>query len=317
MTEAKIAAAICTYDRYDLLPKAIDSLTKQTLGSDAYKILVVDNSPDHDGASTFSKRLEAVANLTYIVEKTPGLSNARNVSAALCATPYIAFIDDDAIASPGWLEAILTVFEGHGSRTDIVGGRVNPIWGAPRPPWLHDAMLASLSIVDYGDATRPAAAEEWFAGTNVAFRTSAILSNGGFATNLGRVGSGISLLSNEEVELVGRIRAAGGESIYAPLASVHHLVDPQRLTRAWFRKRYAWQAVSDLTMDPDRFADAAKDYWKGILGYFNSLPPHLRTVRGLLHQTDNPEVFRRQCGAVYMITGMVLAGCEDVLIEHH
>lgn len=315
MTKAKIAAAICTYDRYDVLPKAIDSVTKQTLASEQYKILVIDNSPDHERARAFGKRFEAVTNLTYVVERTPGLSNARNVSAALCDTPYISFMDDDAIASPGWLAEILRVFELHGPQTAIVGGRVHPIWAAPQPPWLHDSMLGHLSIVDYGDETRPPAPGEWFAGTNVSFRATAILSNGGFATNLGRIGSGTSLLSNEEVHLVELIRAAGGRLIYAPQASVEHLVDPQRLTRAWFRKRFAWQAVSDFTMDPGRFVDAAKNHSKGVLGYFNSLPPHLRTIRGLAYETDDPEVFRWQCGAVYMIISMMLSGFEDGILD--
>ena len=315
MTQAIITAAICTYDRYDLLPKAIDSLTRQSLGSDQYRILVIDNSPNHERAQAFGKRFEAVPNLTYVVENTPGLSNARNVAAKLCATPYIAFMDDDAIANSGWLEEIVRAFERFGSNTAIVGGRVFPIWVAPRPPWLHNTMLGSLSIIDYGDETRPAEPDEWFAGTNISFRTDAIVSNHGFATNLGRIGSGTSLLSNEEVKLVELIRTTGDRLIYAPLASVQHLVDPKRLTRAWFRKRFAWQAVSDFTMDPTRFANAAQGYWKGVLDYFNSLPPHLRTIRGLFHDTDDPEVFHWQCGAVYMITSMMLAGCEDVILE--
>ena len=50
MTGATITAAVCTYDRYDLLPKAIDSLTRQSLNSSQYRILVIDNSPDHQRA---------------------------------------------------------------------------------------------------------------------------------------------------------------------------------------------------------------------------------------------------------------------------
>ena len=41
----------------------------------------------------------AIPNLTYVVEETPGLSNARNVAARLIRAPIIAFMDDDAIAS--------------------------------------------------------------------------------------------------------------------------------------------------------------------------------------------------------------------------
>ena len=144
------------------------------------------------------------------------------------------------------------------------------------------------------------------------FRTSAILGHGGFATNLGRIGSGASLLSNEEFQLVQRIRAAGGGLVYAPDAQVSHLAEAKRLTRSWFRKRAAWQAVSDFTMEPDRFLAEAPGQWEGTVGYFNALPPHLRTIRGLVHDTDDPELFRWQTGAIYMLTIMMLAGFQGV-----
>ena len=176
-------------------------------------------------------------------------------------------------------------------------------------------MLGSLSIIDYGDETRPAGPDEWFAGTNISFRTDAIISNRGFATNLGRVGSGTSLLSNEEVQLVELIRAMGDGLIYAPLTSVQHLVDPKRLTRAWFRKRFAWQAVSDFTMDPTNSPMRHRAIGKGcstistacrlICGRYAACTTTLTTPRGS----------HWQCGAVYMITSMMLAGCEDVILE--
>jgi hypothetical protein len=46
------------------------------------------------------------------------------------------------------------------------------------------------------------------------------------------------------------LRAAGHEIGYAPAAAVEHCIDPSRLTQAWFRRRAAWQAVSDYLMDP-------------------------------------------------------------------
>jgi glucosyl-dolichyl phosphate glucuronosyltransferase len=198
----------------------------------------------------------------------------------------------------------------------IVGGRVDPLWGAPRPPWLHDSMVASLSVIDWGGETRVAKADEWFAGTNIAFRTKAILDHGGFATNLGRIGSGASLLSNEEVQLLERIRTARGRLVYAPDASVKHLVEPKRLTRSWFRKRSAWQALSDFTMDPERFSGEAPQYWKDVVSYFNALPPYERTMRGMALDTDDPDLFRWQLGAIYNMTIITMAGYEGVTLDH-
>jgi glycosyltransferase involved in cell wall biosynthesis len=313
----RITISICTYDRYDVLPKAIESAEQQSADCGLYRIMVVDNSPDHARARAMGKRFSSVPNLSYVVEEIPGLSNARNVSASQCGTEFIAFMDDDAIASRTWVEEILKAFDAFGPTAAIVGGRVDPIWGAPRPPWVHDAMLGSLSVVNWGGDTRIAEIKEWFAGTNITFRTARILSHGGFATNLGRIGSGQSLMSNEEVHLIERIREAGDKLIYAPDAYVNHLVEPKRLTQDWFRKRAAWQAVSDFMMDPRRHSRDVSAYWKDTIKYFNSLPPHERTIRGFLWETDDPDVFRWQTSAIYMMTIMSLAGFEGAANELH
>lgn len=307
--------SICTYDRYDVLPKAIESALRQSMPQDEYDVFVVDNSPDHKKATTFGKKFSDIPNLKYVVEKTPGLSHARNLSADLTKSRFIAFMDDDAVASPNWLSEILAAFDSFGESAMIVGGRVDPLWGAPRPPWLHDSMLGNLSVVNWGGEAREALPGEWFAGTNIAFRTSAIVDNGGFSENLGRSGSGSALLSNEELQLVERVRSQGGKLIYAPNALVDHLVDPRRLSRTWFRKRSSWQAVSDFLMDADKHSGEAGSHWGGILGYFNALPPHERTIRGLLYDTNDPDLFRWQLGAIYMLTMANLAGFQGVSLE--
>jgi len=315
MSAPDIALCICTYDRYDLLPGAIRSALGQSLAADRYEILVIDNSPDARRAALFSQKFADAPNLRYVIEKTPGLSNARNVAASLAKAPVIAFMDDDAVADERWAAELLRAYEISGPGAMIVGGRVDPIWAAPRPAWVHDSMLGNLSIVDWGGDTRIAAPDEWVAGANISFRTAAILDNGGFPLNLGRIGSGSALLSNEEIQLVERIRAAGGQLIYAPLARVNHLVDVRRLKREWFRKRAAWQALSDYMMNPDGQAVEARKHWPQLLKYFNALPPHERTIRGFAHETDDPDLFNWQTGAIYMMTTVLLAGFGGVELD--
>jgi len=311
----RISVAICTHNRYDLVSKAVASAAAQDLPPDQFHILVIDNSPDTERAAAFGSRFEGIENLSYVHETTPGLSNARNLAAVTCGTEFISFLDDDAIASPQWLREVLHAFDAFGDSAAIVGGRVLPIWGAPRPPWLHDKMLGSVSVVDWGGDLRLAEAGEWFCGANISFRTSAILDCGGFATNLGRKGSGSALLSNEEIKLVAEIKARGGLMIYAPLAVVDHLVEPKRLTHSWFRKRMAWQATSDFLMDPDQFTAKGTEQWLGVRNYLAARPPHERSVRGLLIDTDDPELFHWQLGAIYTLTAGLLAGFEGADLD--
>lgn len=308
MTSLAISAVICTYDRYDLLPKAIASLTQQGLPADAFEIVVVDNSPDHEQAARFAERYRATKNLKWIVEKRPGLSNARNVGANEAAAPIITFMDDDAIAAPSWLQSLVSAFEHFGDRAQAAGGRVAPIWGAPRPSWLHDDLLGYVSVVDWGGSPRIAGEKEWVAGTNIAFRVDALQSAGGFSVALGRNKAGHALLSNDEIEVIERIRARGGRLLYVPEAVVEHLVPQERLTQEWFRRRVAWQAVSDYLQNPKDLFEKAARYWNGVTDFYSRLPPKHRTPRGLYVDQPDPDMFRRQLSALYNFTVASLAG---------
>lgn len=308
----KIAAVICTYNRYDVLPKAIESLKKQTLTQEDYRVIVIDNSPDFEYAEQKKLKYQEPPFIEYIIEKIPGLSNARNVGARICGTDYIAYMDDDAIASPVWLENILAAFELFGEEAAVVGGRVDPLWEEARPSWLDDSLLSYLSVVNWGGETRIAKPNEWFAGTNISFRTDEILRHGGFDVSLGRTGGGSVLLSNEEIELLDKIKEEGKLTIYAPNASVSHLAEKKRLQRAWFRQRVAWQAISDYRMDPEQALENAQASWNFVLEYFFGLPPKERNIRGLYHDTYDPKLFKDQLAVLYNVTTMMMAGFEGV-----
>lgn len=308
MRKPHITAAICTYDRYDLLPKAIASLREQSLADGDFEILVIDNSPDRAKSKTVSEGYLRVPNLRWTVEKTPGLSNARNVATRLAQAPVIAFMDDDAVAAPNWLEALLEVFKEFGDAAQVVGGRVEPMWGVPRPPWLPDSLLGYVSVVDWGGNARFASKTEWVAGTNVAFRVDALKAAGGFIVHLGRKGGGHALLSNDESDVIERMAQDGARLIYAPEVVVQHLVPADRLTQCWFRRRAAWQAASDYLMDTERFFAGAANGWRGVTAFYARLPPKDRTPRGLYVEQETPEMFAMQMSALYNFTIALLSG---------
>lgn len=244
-----ISAIICTHNRYDLLPSAIRSLAEQDIDRSALEIVVVDNSSDTQAAEAFGQRYAGVQNFRYIVETTPGLSNARNVGARVASGQIIAYIDDDAIAAPQWAREIVAAYDVFGGAAAIVGGPVRPIWLTQRPTWLTKDLEGFFSIVDRGTHLRELGADEWLAGCNLSFDRETLLSSGGFDRGLGRVGA-ISLLSNEELHMVDTIRSRGGKIIYAPHAIVDHKIDPSRVNPEWLKRRIAWQAVSDALSHP-------------------------------------------------------------------
>lgn len=302
----RISIIICTYNRYDVLPDAIESAKAQRLPAGDFEIIIVDNSPDQEAAARWAAEYEADTCVRYWLEPIPGLSNARNVGTEMARSPIVAFMDDDAIASPQWAAEIIAAFDAFPD-AGVVGGLVRPRWvGDEGAPWLHEEHLGYLSIVDLGEARRPLKENEWVAGCNIAFRRDVLLEAGGFSRSLGRVGAGASLLSNEETAVSEKIHGMGKVTVYAPAASVEHVIDPARLSREWFRKRAAWQAVSDFIKDPAKTVD-----------YAPRATQHLRQVLrsgtrevplGAFHTTDDKMVFRQDMGVMYDIIVACLVG---------
>lgn len=305
----RITAAICTYDRYPLLEQAIESLRGQTLPASDFRILIVDNSPDHAAARRFGERFAALPNLDYLVEERPGIANARNVAIRACDSEFIAFMDDDAIADPGWAAALVAAFEAAGPQAVALGGRIDPLWETPRPSWLSDGLLGYLSLVDLGGELRETPDVDWIAGCNMALRVSALPADS-FAVALGRQGNAGILLSNEELELARRLQAAGGRVFYAPEARVDHLVSARRVTHAWFRQRVVWQAISDYVMNPQQSAETARRHWRAVQRYLRRPLISFRrsTVEDLGEDTPDPERFNRQLWALTVLTHMQLCG---------
>ena len=215
-------------------------------------------------------------------------------------------IDDDAIAETDWAKNIISAFQHDISRIGVVGGRVKPLWIVDRPLWLSDRLESYLSILNLGDALSDVHPGQYLVGCNIAYNKELLLSIGGFSTSLGRVGSGASLMSNEEIKVGEEIQKRGMRSIYQPKAIVQHVIDPARLSPAWFRRRAAWQAVSDLMLSPEKaeilrsqaqrhlLAAAQDDRRKKPLGFFSD--------------DKSAEDLEEDIGLIYDLTIMNLSG---------
>lgn len=98
--------AVCTRDRPDDLFRCLTAL--HCMPDDGQEILVIDNCPRTDE----SKRIvEKFPGVRYVVEPTPGASAARNRALQEARHDIVAFSDDDAAPSPGWLRALVRGFK--------------------------------------------------------------------------------------------------------------------------------------------------------------------------------------------------------------
>lgn len=306
----ELSVVVATYQRYGVLPDTLASLLEQNVPTGFLEIIVVDNSPDQMAAAEFGSRYDDEPTVQYILEPIAGLSNARNVGAQAARAEVVAFIDDDAIADPEWAKELVSPFNDYDGRAGVVGGRVLPRWVKPKPDWLADDLVSYLSIIDWRMKRGPLPKSKWVAGCNIAFAKAALFNAGGFSSSLGRKGSGLSLLSSEETDVTAKINENGLLTIYAPEAVVEHVIDPDRLTRQWFRRRSAWQAVSDFIKDPEKtqsYAPAASEHLRTSLNHRLTGSP-----LGLYGATDDARAFQQEVGLAYDIVVSTLAGGLEV-----
>ncbi|HEY9659004.1 MAG TPA: glycosyltransferase family A protein, partial [Allocoleopsis sp.] len=130
MSQPQISAIICTYNRETYLGTAIDSLLSQDFAA-PFEVIVVDNaSTDNTRAvieTRLTRSLPSHLQLHYIYEPVNGLSVARNTGAKAAQSSLLAYLDDDAVASPTWLQAIYTAYQ-HNEKLAVAGGKVTLLW---------------------------------------------------------------------------------------------------------------------------------------------------------------------------------------------
>ncbi|MBD0333885.1 MAG: glycosyltransferase family 2 protein [Cyanobacteria bacterium Co-bin13] len=242
MPEPLISVIICTHNRAAYLGAAVDSLLAQAF--EAFEVLVVDNASTDGTRQVVEQRL-GDARLRYVYEPVLGLSVARNRGAAEAQAGLLAYLDDDAEASTGWLTALQKAFAAD-PQVAIAGGKVTLLWppNTHPPRWLSPALAGNLGAYDLGDLPQPITQPGLTPrGLNYAIRQSFLQQVGGFDPQLGRVGK--NLLSNEELHMTQQALKRGLKVLYLPEALVAHQVAPERLTPGWFLRRSWWQGISE------------------------------------------------------------------------
>ena len=305
-----VSVVICTRNNATLLRHAILSTLDQDFPGESFEVVVVDNgSSDATRETVFE--FTSCRPVRYVLEPSLGLCHARNAGWRCARGRYVAYLDDDALACPGWLAAIPRAFEATTPSPGVVGGRVEPLWEAERPSWLSDHLARGLTIVDWSD--RPHLItdlrQEWLAGTNMAAPAAVLAEVGGFHPWLDRAGA--NMLSSGDVFLEKEIVRRGYPCFYDPAMSVQHRVPASRLSKGWFRRRYYWQGVSDAVMQLLEERPSPARRASDALARTVDLLTCPRDLRALASISDDPDHFERKCFALIAvghITGLLGAG---------
>jgi glycosyltransferase involved in cell wall biosynthesis len=239
-----ISAVVCTFNRASYVKKAIESLLDQTLSRELYEIIVIDNASVDETASVVKEYENR--DVRYFYESEQGLSFSKNTGFRKSRSDIVAYLDDDAVACREWLEKILGAFS-LDEEIAAAGGRIIPVWEAPKPPWITPNLYTYFSCIDWSDKPYFLKKGGYLFGGNVAYKKQLLIDCGGFPTNLGRVGN--ILLSNEEWEVFKYIDQSGLKKYYDPDIYIEHTVLRSRINWKWLRSRLYWQGVSNLYHD--------------------------------------------------------------------
>ncbi len=115
---APFAVAVCTRNRPEYLARALDALAAQKI---SFPVHVVDQSASEDPA--LSRRVEEWSELSMQRDNGRGISRSRNLAWRTLDAEWIAFMDDDCYAQPGWAQALTQAFEHH-PEVSLVSGPV-------------------------------------------------------------------------------------------------------------------------------------------------------------------------------------------------
>jgi GT2 family glycosyltransferase len=203
-----VSVAVATLTAGDALAECLRSLEGQTI--QRFEVVVVDNS----GA----RRVTAARPARVIYnEHNVGFGAAVNQVFRETSAPYLATLNDDAVADPGWLEALVGAAEAN-SRAGMFASRVM-LAGTGLLDSAAMLLAADGSSKQRGHRQSP----EPFCGKREAFfpSGSAALYRRAMLNEIGLFDETFFLYC-EDTDLGLRARWAGWECLYVPGAGVEH-----------------------------------------------------------------------------------------------
>jgi GT2 family glycosyltransferase len=227
-----LSVVIPTHNRRSLLARLLASLEKQTLEPSRYEVLIVHNyTPDatEEMARAWCERQPFRA--IYYKKNHNGPTRSRDFGARTAQGRFVAFIDDDCVTTPGWLEGCIAAFDGAGEGGDTMeragSGVVGLVQGRTLPMLEDEKQLLVKTVRIEGPTL-------FFETCNIFYRKSAFDAVGGFSEDF------LDRFSGEDTDLGWKVTGHGYKAAFAPEALAYHEV---------FRVSYwKWLAESPLVM---------------------------------------------------------------------
>jgi glycosyltransferase involved in cell wall biosynthesis len=218
-----VSVVINTLNRADSLARTLASLRQLTFPR--VEVVVVDG-PSTDGTGELLDRWGASIKRRACPE--PNLSMSRNIGIAAASGDVVAFIDDDGIPEPTWLDELIDLYD-----SDDVGGAGGVVFdhtGATYQCRFNSCNRLGEASIDHDEPLD----ERWcfpgsmrfpyLIGTNSSFRRSALIEVGGFDEEYEYY--------LDETDVCLRLVDAGYLLVQSPGAPVHHKFLPSGVRNA-------------------------------------------------------------------------------------
>jgi GT2 family glycosyltransferase len=230
-TVSVIIAAYAT-ERWDDLREAVASVQAQTKPV-LETVVVIDHNP-----VLLNRAQHEIPDVIVVPNiGSRGASGARNSGVDASHGEVVAFLDDDAVADPAWLESLLF----HFVDPDVVGvgGRIVPLWASSRPRWFPHEFDWAVGASYRGMPEKTARVRNGWS-VNMVIRRRIFDMIGGFRSDFGKVGS---RSRPEDTDLCLRAAAirSGGTWMYEPAGIVGHRVPVTRTTFRYFLRRCLYE----------------------------------------------------------------------------
>ena len=226
-----ISVVICAFlsERWYDLVAAVESIQGQSIPP-RETILVIDHN-----TQLFERARTRIPGVIVIESSEPkGSSGARNSGIAIAQGTLIAFLDDDAVAEPDWLEHLGRCCQD--PQVLGAGGVVEPLWLSRRPTWFPQEFYWVVGCSYQKPPDTPTAVRNLFAGC-MCLQRKVFEAVGGFRNEIGRVGS--YPMGVEETELCIRATQYWPDKFFLcdQNARIHHRIPHARASWHYFRIR--------------------------------------------------------------------------------
>lgn len=228
MERYSVAVCIATYNRPVGLRRLLDSLRAQVFVHNElpdWNIVVVENDetgPNAEYIKTLTE--EFPVPIVYAVQPKRGIASVRNLAIELAkGSDYVAFIDDDEVASENWLDELLRAIQTY--KADVVCGPVQPLFEIIPEPWIVKGQFFERdrhptgTVIDYGRTGNVLISSKWFSPTEKPFNES------------------LNLTGGEDTLYFWQIHRNGAKFVWADEAIVQEFVPPQRANKDWLIRR--------------------------------------------------------------------------------